>query len=72
MGITSEKISDQAHPHRRENHTEIFIFSGFQTQNRVCLSNKAENHLSDGSETSGIMGGSLNILFVLTPRAGSF
>ena len=47
-------------------------FLRFLNSNRVCLSNEAENHLSDGSEISDIMGGSLEIPFVLVPSPGSF
>ena len=36
------------------------------------VSNEAENHLSNGSEISDIMGGPLDIPFVLIPSSGSF
>ena len=45
-----------APPSSRKSHLEILIFSVFQTQNRVCLSNEVENYLSDVSEMSGILG----------------
>ena len=55
-----KKISDRAHPLRRENDTSIsVIFGGSRAQSRVCLRNEAKNCLSDGSEISVAMGGPL-------------
>ena len=70
--ITQKEISDQAHPHhKKKSHLEIGNFGVFQTQNRVCLSEEPENHLSDGSEISGILGGPSNIPILLTMNPGA-
>ena len=49
--ITQKKISDQAHLlHRENDSSRSAILGDSQAQSRACLSNEAENHLSDGSE----------------------
>ena len=71
--ITQKNISDQAHPlHRENDSSRSAILGGSQAQSRACLSNEAENHLSDGSEISVVMRRPLHTPLLTIPSPGGF